>query len=57
MDRHLLDIDSSKIPTVSEAQTCAMKPNYFLVIPWRFRAGVLRCAQEFLRGGLARGFD
>jgi hypothetical protein len=41
----------SKIPIVSEAQARAMKPDYFLVFPWHFRAGILQREQEFLRAG------
>jgi hypothetical protein len=41
----------SRIPIVSEAQARAMKPDYFLVFPWHFKAGILQREQEFLRGG------
>ncbi len=41
----------SKIPIVSEAQARAMKPDYFLVFPWHFKAGILQREQEFLRSG------
>ena len=41
----------SKIPIVSEAQARAMKPDYFLVFPWHFKAGILQREQEFLRKG------
>ena len=41
----------SKIPIVSEPQARAMKPDYFIVFPWHFKAGILRREQEFLRGG------
>jgi hypothetical protein len=39
------------IPIVSEAQAKAMKPDYFLVLPWHFKDGILRREREFLRQG------
>jgi len=40
------------IPIVSEAEAHAMQPNYFLVLPWHFKEGILAREQEFLaRGG------
>ena len=40
------------IPIVSEAEARAMKPDYFLVLPWHFKDGILQREQEFLaRGG------
>jgi hypothetical protein len=40
------------IPIVSEAEARAMAPNYFLVLPWHFRDGIVRREAEFLaRGG------
>ncbi|MEK0445763.1 MAG: hypothetical protein RLZZ399_1084 [Verrucomicrobiota bacterium] len=40
------------IPIISEAEARAMKPDYFLVLPWHFKEGILRREQEFLaRGG------
>jgi hypothetical protein len=40
------------IPIVSEAEARAMKPDYFLVLPWHFRDGIVRREAEFLaRGG------
>lgn len=42
----------SGIPIVSEAEARAMKPDYFLVLPWHFKEGILRREKEFLeRGG------
>jgi len=41
----------SRIPIVSEAEARSMKPDYFLVFPWHFRAGIVQREQEFLRGG------
>jgi hypothetical protein len=39
------------IPIVSEADAKAMKPDYFLVLPWHFKDGILRREKEFLRQG------
>ena len=40
------------IPIVSEAEARAMRPDYFLVLPWHFRDGIVRREAEFLaRGG------
>jgi hypothetical protein len=39
-------------PIVSEADARAMKPDYFLVLPWYFKDGILAREQEFTtRGG------
>lgn len=40
------------IPIVSEQEARAMSPDYFLVLPWHFKEGILRREQAFLdRGG------
>jgi hypothetical protein len=39
------------IPIVSEADARAMKPDYFLVLPWHFKDGILAREQEYLAGG------
>lgn len=40
------------IPIVSEAEARAMKPDFFLVLPWHFKTGILEREKEFLeRGG------
>ena len=39
------------IPIVSEAEARAMKPDYFLVLPWHFRDGIVRREAEFLASG------
>jgi len=40
------------IPIVSEQEARALKPDYFLVLPWHFKAGILKREAEFLaRGG------
>jgi hypothetical protein len=39
------------IPIVSEADARAMKPDYFLVLPWHFRDGIVRREAEFFANG------
>lgn len=39
------------IPIISEKEARAMKPDYFLVLPWHFKDGILRREKEFLNEG------
>lgn len=39
------------IPIVSEAEARAMKPDYFLVLPWHFKEGILQREQEYIAQG------
>jgi NDP-4-keto-2,6-dideoxyhexose 3-C-methyltransferase len=39
------------IPIVSEAEARRMKPDYFLVLPWHFRDGIVEREGTFLDGG------
>ncbi|MEX2206625.1 MAG: class I SAM-dependent methyltransferase [Myxococcota bacterium] len=41
----------SGIPIISEKEARAMKPDYFLVLPWHFKDGILKREQEFLNAG------
>ena len=41
----------SNIPIVSENDAKAMKPDYFLVLPWHFKDGIVRREKEFLASG------
>ncbi len=41
----------SKIPIVSEAEAKALNPDYFLVLPWHFKEGILLREQEYLAKG------
>ena len=42
----------TRIPIVSEAEARAMEPDYFLVLPWHFKEGILQREQEYIaRGG------
>lgn len=39
------------IPIISEAEAKAMKPDYFLVLPWHFKDGIIRREKEYLASG------
>jgi hypothetical protein len=39
------------IPIIPEAEARAMKPDYFLVLPWHFKEGIIRREAEFLADG------
>ncbi|MGZ3274237.1 MAG: class I SAM-dependent methyltransferase [Caulobacteraceae bacterium] len=39
------------IPIVSEAEAKAMNPDYFLVLPWHFKEGILQREQAFIAQG------
>jgi hypothetical protein len=39
------------IPIISEENAKRMKPDYFLVLPWHFKEGILRREKEFLASG------
>lgn len=39
------------IPIISEDEAKSMKPDYFLVLPWHFKDGILRREKEYLAGG------
>jgi hypothetical protein len=42
----------TRIPIISEQEARAMNPDYFLVLPWHFKEGILQREQDFLaRGG------
>jgi C-methyltransferase C-terminal domain len=41
----------TRIPIVSEAEARAMAPDYFIVFPLHFRAGILKREDAFLRSG------
>lgn len=42
----------TNIPIVSEAEARALQPDYFLVLPWHFKEGILQREQAFIdRGG------
>ncbi len=39
------------IPIVSEREAKALKPDYFLVLPWHFRENIIAREQDYLKGG------
>lgn len=41
----------SLIPIVSEGEARAMHPDYFLVLPWHFKAGIVEREKEYLASG------
>ncbi len=41
----------TRIPIISEAEARAMKPDYFLVLPWHFKENILLREQEFINKG------
>jgi hypothetical protein len=41
----------TNIPIVSETEARAMNPDYFLVLPWHFKEGIVQREAEFLAGG------
>jgi hypothetical protein len=51
-DKHGAFTPGTGIPIISEAEAHAMKPDYFLVLPWHFRDHVLSREADYLsRGG------
>jgi hypothetical protein len=41
----------SLIPIISESEAKAMKPDYFLVLPWHFKNNILSREKEFIANG------
>ncbi len=41
----------TNIPIIAESEARAMKPDYFLVLPWHFKDGIIQREQEFLASG------
>ena len=39
------------ISIISEVEARKMKPDYFLVLPWHFRKGILEKEEEYLKSG------
>jgi hypothetical protein len=39
------------IPIISEQEARAMKPDYFIVLPWHFKDNIIAREQKYLRGG------
>ena len=41
----------TNIPIVSEGDALKMNPDYYLVLPWHFKDGIIRREQQFLNNG------
>ncbi len=41
----------TRIPIISEAEARAMNPDYYLVLPWHFKEGILQREQEYIAKG------
>ena len=41
----------SKIPIISSEESLKMKPDYYLVLPWHFREGIIKNEKEYLSSG------
>lgn len=41
----------TNIPIVSEEDALKMRPDYYLVLPWHFKDGIIRREQNFLKAG------
>ena len=41
----------SHIPIISEQDARAMNPDYYLVLPWHFKEGILKREESYLAGG------
>ena len=41
----------SRIPIISSEESLDMKPDYYLVLPWHFREGIIKNEKEFLAAG------
>ncbi|MCG5060488.1 MAG: class I SAM-dependent methyltransferase [Limnoraphis sp. WC205] len=46
----------TEIPIVSEADSRAMKPDYYLVLPWHFKEEFLKREEEILKSGVGMIF-
>jgi len=51
-----LTAPGSRIPIISEADGRAMKPDFFFVFPWHFRAEIVEREQDYVNGGGALVF-
>lgn len=39
------------IPIISEKEAKSMKPDYFMILPWHFKKGVIEREQDYLKSG------
>jgi hypothetical protein len=51
IDKHGRYTPGTGIPIVSEEEARSMNPDYFLVLPWHFKPGILEREAKFLAGG------
>lgn len=49
-------IIGSEIPIVSEEESRSMNPDYYLVLPWHFKAEILQRERETIKGGVGMIF-
>jgi hypothetical protein len=50
-DKHGRFTPGTGIPIVSEEEARALRPDYFLVLPWHFKAGILQREADYLAAG------
>jgi len=55
-EKHGAHIIGSEIPIVSEEESRSMNPDYYLVLPWHFKAEFLQREQETLKRGVGMIF-
>jgi SAM-dependent methyltransferase len=55
-DKHGAKTLGTEIPIISEAESRAMKPNYYLVLPWHFKTEFLEREKEALDRGIGMIF-
>jgi hypothetical protein len=41
----------SNIPIISDAESKKMKPDFYLVLPWHFKSGILKNEEQYLKEG------
>jgi hypothetical protein len=50
-DKHGCVTPGTHIPIVSEQEARAARPDFFLVLPWHFKAGIIEREADFLNAG------
>jgi len=50
-DKYGCTTPGSLIPIINDEQAREMKPDYYLVLPWHFRANILKRETEFMKRG------
>ena len=51
MDKFGCFTPGTLIPIISESQARAMKPDYFMVLPWHFKENIVAKEADYLRSG------